>query len=215
MDMLARQLSQIATSISEIRGNEERIPTTVKMSGKENISSITLQPDEEQVKPKLPLEEEESSGRGGGDKLIKETEEAGDHRRPKEVASEERKETEGKKEVPTTIKENVSVAVENKSVSAAKRSENGRCPSGDPAGRLFMHTPGRDYRKHNRQGRPFLKTAKAIINVFDGTRCLDYYGEKYILSLNGTKKPTDMEDLHSVEDIAPPVYEYSMEELLQ
>ncbi|KAL1534770.1 hypothetical protein AAHA92_30908 [Salvia divinorum] len=124
MDMLARQLSQIATSISEIRGNEGRIPTTVKMPGKENISSITLQPDEEQRKPKLPLAEEESLGRGGDDKLIKETEEAGDHRKPKEVASEESEETEGKKEVPTTIKENVSVAVRKQKVPT-KQSDPG------------------------------------------------------------------------------------------
>ncbi|KAL1549351.1 hypothetical protein AAHA92_17466 [Salvia divinorum] len=65
-------------------------------------------------------------------------------------------------------------------------------------------------------GRPFLKTTKTIINVFDGTLFLDYYGEKYTLSMKeATKKLTDMEDLHSVEDIASPVYEYSMEELLQ
>ncbi|XP_042051600.1 uncharacterized protein LOC121796898 [Salvia splendens] len=38
MDMLAKQLSQIATSLSEIRGNEGRIPASVKPSDRENIS---------------------------------------------------------------------------------------------------------------------------------------------------------------------------------
>ncbi|KAL1533103.1 hypothetical protein AAHA92_33036 [Salvia divinorum] len=124
MDMLTRQLSQIATSISEMRGNEERIPATVKMSGKENITSITLQTDGEQVRPKRPLEEEESPEEGGNDKLIKETEEAGDHRKPEEVASKESKETEGKKEVPTTIKENVFVAIRKQKVPT-KHSDPG------------------------------------------------------------------------------------------
>ena len=33
-------------------------------------------------------------------------------------------------------------------------------------------------------GRPFLRTAKTIIDVFDGTICLDYNGEKYTFSID-------------------------------
>ncbi|KAL1541103.1 hypothetical protein AAHA92_25363 [Salvia divinorum] len=280
LDMLARQLSQIATSISEMRGNEGRIPATIKMSGKENINSIGLRPDEEQVRPRRPLEEEKSSG--GGGELIKEAEETGDHKKREEVASEESKETEEKEEVPTTIKENISVVIQRQKVPTKQ---------GDPGmfslpisignnvitqamcdlGASINVLPLTVYQQLNgvkmvdahvviqladcscirpegivensivkvhdfiylvdfyviRTGktpagssgillrRPFSKTAKTIINVFDGTLCLEYYGEKYTLSLNKAKKPTEMEDLHSVEDIAPPDYEYSMEELLQ
>ncbi|XP_042005758.1 GATA zinc finger domain-containing protein 14-like [Salvia splendens] len=42
MDMLAKQLSQIATSQSEMRGNEGRITATVKPPDRANISEITL-----------------------------------------------------------------------------------------------------------------------------------------------------------------------------
>ncbi|KAL1549076.1 hypothetical protein AAHA92_17223 [Salvia divinorum] len=97
-----------------MRGNEGRIPTTVKMLGKENISSIGLRPNEEQVRPKRPLDEEESSG--GGGELIKEAEKTGDHKKPEEVASEESKETEEEEEVPTTIKESISVVIQRQKV---------------------------------------------------------------------------------------------------
>ncbi|KAL1567281.1 hypothetical protein AAHA92_02775 [Salvia divinorum] len=42
MDMLNRQLSQIATSLNEMRGNEGKIPATVKIPGKENANMISL-----------------------------------------------------------------------------------------------------------------------------------------------------------------------------
>ncbi|XP_042009003.1 uncharacterized protein LOC121757541 [Salvia splendens] len=42
MDMLAKQLSQIATSLSEMRGNEGMIPASVQPPDRENISQITL-----------------------------------------------------------------------------------------------------------------------------------------------------------------------------
>ncbi|KAL1548628.1 hypothetical protein AAHA92_16836 [Salvia divinorum] len=61
MDMLNKQLSQIATSLNEMRGNEGRIPATVKIPEKENVSMITLR----------------SSGSKETDKLTKETGQAG------------------------------------------------------------------------------------------------------------------------------------------
>ncbi|KAL1559393.1 hypothetical protein AAHA92_09740 [Salvia divinorum] len=65
-------------------------------------------------------------------------------------------------------------------------------------------------------GRPFLRTAKTIIDVSDGTICLDYHGEKYTFSIDkAMKKPMDMENLHSVDVIAPLVQEYLEEEFLQ
>ncbi|KAL1541279.1 hypothetical protein AAHA92_25522 [Salvia divinorum] len=42
MDMLTRQLSQIATTLNEIRENDGKILATVKMPDKANISQITL-----------------------------------------------------------------------------------------------------------------------------------------------------------------------------
>ncbi|KAL1563931.1 hypothetical protein AAHA92_06348 [Salvia divinorum] len=65
-------------------------------------------------------------------------------------------------------------------------------------------------------GRPFLRTAKTIIDVSDGTICLDYHGEKYTFSIDeAMKKPMDVENLHSVDVIPPLVQEYLEEELQQ
>ncbi|KAL1545257.1 hypothetical protein AAHA92_22003 [Salvia divinorum] len=309
MDMLARQLSQIATSLSEMRGNEGRIPATVKMPGKKNISLITLQPDGNQERHIMQIGDRELSGGGSDDQLIKETGQAEDNlelRRKElesplpqvadqilldpeeEVASEEDKQksekTEERKEAAIVIEEDVSVVIQRKRLPS-KQSDPGMftlpisignieithamcdlrafinvlplsvyqklsgakmvdarvviqladCSCIRPEGVLenmivkihdfiypvdfyVIKTAGSESTGSSGVllGRPFLKTAKTIINVFDGTLCLDYYGEKYTLSMKkATKKPTHMEDLHSVEDIAPPVYEYSMEELLQ
>ncbi|KAL1563838.1 hypothetical protein AAHA92_06261 [Salvia divinorum] len=67
MDMIAKQLSQITTSLSEIRGNEGRIPATVKMSGKENISQIILRSGKAYEGPTMQPKNKESSSRGGID----------------------------------------------------------------------------------------------------------------------------------------------------
>ncbi|KAL1564620.1 hypothetical protein AAHA92_06939 [Salvia divinorum] len=65
-------------------------------------------------------------------------------------------------------------------------------------------------------GRPFLRTVKTIIDVSDGTICLDYHGEKYTFSIDeAMKKPMDVENIHSVDIIAPLVQDYLEEELLQ
>ncbi|XP_047949020.1 uncharacterized protein LOC125194847 [Salvia hispanica] len=65
-------------------------------------------------------------------------------------------------------------------------------------------------------GRPFLRTAKTIIDVFDGTICLDYHGEKYTCNIDeAMKKPLDVENLHSVDIINPLVQEYLEAELMQ
>ncbi|KAL1531086.1 hypothetical protein AAHA92_33805 [Salvia divinorum] len=109
LDMLARQLSQIATYISEMRGNEGKIPATVKMPGKENITTIALQTNEEQTRPNQPLEEGESSG--GGGELIQETEEVGSHKPIEEVASEESRKVEETEEDPNEVEENISMVV--------------------------------------------------------------------------------------------------------
>ena len=37
MDMLAKQMSQLATSLNEMRGHEGRIPASVKPPDRENI----------------------------------------------------------------------------------------------------------------------------------------------------------------------------------
>ncbi|KAL1540755.1 hypothetical protein AAHA92_25063 [Salvia divinorum] len=53
-------------------------------------------------------------------------------------------------------------------------------------------------------GRPFLRTAKTLIDVCEGTICLDYHGEKYTFSIDeAMKKPMDEENLHFVDVITP------------
>ncbi|KAL1559622.1 hypothetical protein AAHA92_09945 [Salvia divinorum] len=69
MDMLNKQLSQIATSLNEMRRTEGRIPATVKMPGKDNVSMITLR----------------SSGSKGTDELTKKTGQAGDDLQRKDL----------------------------------------------------------------------------------------------------------------------------------
>ena len=65
-------------------------------------------------------------------------------------------------------------------------------------------------------GRPFLCTAMTIIDVFDGTRCLDYHGKKYTFRIDeAMKKPLDVENLHAIEVINPLVQEYLETELMQ
>ena len=65
-------------------------------------------------------------------------------------------------------------------------------------------------------GRPFMRTAKTIIDVFDGTICLDYNGEKFTFSIDeAMRKPLDVENLHFVDVINPLVQEFLETELLQ
>ena len=64
-------------------------------------------------------------------------------------------------------------------------------------------------------GRPFLRTAKIIIDVFDGTICSDYNGEKYTFSIDeGMKRPLDVENLYAINVINPLVQEYLETELI-
>ncbi|KAL1545389.1 hypothetical protein AAHA92_22124 [Salvia divinorum] len=64
-------------------------------------------------------------------------------------------------------------------------------------------------------GRPFLKTAKAHIDIFEGTICLDYHGRKCTYGVDKTTDSMDMEDLHSVSIVDPFVQESAEEEKLQ
>ncbi|XP_042027369.1 uncharacterized protein LOC121774589 [Salvia splendens] len=65
-------------------------------------------------------------------------------------------------------------------------------------------------------GRPFLRTTKTIIDVSDGTICLDYHSEKYTFNIDETmKKPLDVENLNSIDVITPLVQEFLEAELLK
>ncbi|XP_042009129.1 uncharacterized protein LOC121757689 [Salvia splendens] len=65
-------------------------------------------------------------------------------------------------------------------------------------------------------GRPFLRTAKTIIDVFDGTISLDYHGEKFNFNIDeAMKKPLDIENMHAVDVINPLVQEFLETELMQ
>ncbi|XP_042067165.1 uncharacterized protein LOC121810465 [Salvia splendens] len=51
MDMLTKQLSQMATTLNEIRGHDGRISATVKMPDRANISKITLRSGKDYAEP--------------------------------------------------------------------------------------------------------------------------------------------------------------------
>ncbi|KAL1568843.1 hypothetical protein AAHA92_00400 [Salvia divinorum] len=74
MDMIAQQLSQIATSLNEMRGNAGSTQAAVKMPGKENISQVVLWSGKAYDRPILQTKNGESSSKGEMDgQLIKET----------------------------------------------------------------------------------------------------------------------------------------------
>ncbi|XP_057811443.1 uncharacterized protein LOC131025664 [Salvia miltiorrhiza] len=57
--------------------------------------------------------------------------------------------------------------------------------------------------------RPFLRTAKSIIDVSNGTICLDYHGEKYTFSIDDAMKtPNDAENAYSIDVTDPFVQEH-------
>ncbi|XP_057811757.1 uncharacterized protein LOC131025994 [Salvia miltiorrhiza] len=65
-------------------------------------------------------------------------------------------------------------------------------------------------------GRPFLRTAKSIIDVSNGTICLDYHGEKYTFSIDeAMKTPNDVENAYSIDMINPLVQEFLETEFMQ
>ncbi|KAL1563938.1 hypothetical protein AAHA92_06355 [Salvia divinorum] len=287
MDMLNKQLSQIATSLNEMRGTEGRIPATVKMPGKDNISMITLRP----------------SGSKGTDRLTKKTGQAGDvfelQRKglraslPKSTypffleleKTNEKKESKEKEEVllPKSankriiIDENPPVIQELPSKHAdpgvftlpitmgGEKIDHAICDLGASInilplsvyqkmeGTKIVHTEreiqladgscispegileNAIVQVHNffypadfhvikmtdaesagssrvLLGRPFLKTAKALINVFAGTICLNYHSKKYTFDIDRTKLSLNMEDLNAVSIAKPLVQESSEEE---
>ncbi|KAL1548155.1 hypothetical protein AAHA92_16428 [Salvia divinorum] len=71
MDMMVKQLSQIATSLNAMRGNDEKIPVTVKIPERETISKITLRSGKAYEEPKITGE--------GEDELVKQTGRTGDN----------------------------------------------------------------------------------------------------------------------------------------
>ncbi|XP_042051631.1 uncharacterized protein LOC121796939 [Salvia splendens] len=59
MDMLTKQLTQMAMTLNEIRGYDGKIPATVKMPDKANISKITLRSGKDYDEPLGRTEEED------------------------------------------------------------------------------------------------------------------------------------------------------------
>ncbi|XP_042056237.1 uncharacterized protein LOC121800800 [Salvia splendens] len=54
LDMLTKQLSQVAMSLGELRGNEGKIPATVQQPGRENISEVSLRSGKVYQSPSPP-----------------------------------------------------------------------------------------------------------------------------------------------------------------
>ncbi|XP_047961388.1 uncharacterized protein LOC125206139 [Salvia hispanica] len=82
MDMMAKQLSQIAVSLNEIRGNEGKLPATVKPPDRANISHITLRSGRGYEGPTLEIDEEvpAQASKGKESQVFQ-----GDSPRPREV----------------------------------------------------------------------------------------------------------------------------------
>ena len=57
-NLMSKQLSHIATSPSDMRGNEGRIPASVKPPGRANVSQVTLRPGIAYEGPKLKVNDE-------------------------------------------------------------------------------------------------------------------------------------------------------------
>lgn len=65
-------------------------------------------------------------------------------------------------------------------------------------------------------GRPFLRTAKTIVDIAEGTICIDFHGENFTFNIDeAMKKTIDSENLCFVDVIDPLVQEYLEAELLQ
>ncbi|KAL1536014.1 hypothetical protein AAHA92_28726 [Salvia divinorum] len=336
MDMLTRQLSQIATSINELRGNDGKIPAIVKLSGKENIRDSYELRKEDLLKPFPQMADPFF--------LDQEPEVASKEREGKEEEKEEVTPESLKKEVPQTkpfpyrgaakkkredpvdfmeifgkleinlpflqalklspfsrfikefiagktqsdgkivIGENDSAVIQKKKLPSKQtdpgmftlpitigdvKVEHAMCDLGasinvlpysvytrlvgarlvetkvviqladrsciNPVGVLenvivkvhdFLHPADFHVIKISKDssaessgvllGRPFLRTAKMLIDVCEGTICLDYHREKYTFSIDeAMKKLMDVENLHSVDVIAPLVQEYLEEEFLK
>ncbi|KAL1544655.1 hypothetical protein AAHA92_21477 [Salvia divinorum] len=288
MDMLNKQLSQIATSLNKMRGTEGRIPATVKMPGKDNVSMITLRP----------------SGCKGTDELTNKTGQAGDDLQRKDLRASlpkstdpfflelemanEKEESKEKEEVllpksaskkividknPPVIQElpskhtdpgvfTLPITVGGEKVDHAicdlgasinilplsvfqrmKRTvmtytdkviqlADGSCikPVGIlenatvkvqnflyPADFHVIRMSDTESAGSSRVllGRLFLKTAKTIIDVFEGTIILRYHGKKYTFGVDRTTLSLNMEELNAVKVAEPPVQEASEEEKLK
>ncbi|KAL1565662.1 hypothetical protein AAHA92_07847 [Salvia divinorum] len=294
MDMLTRQLSQIATSINKMRGNDGKIPATVKMPGRENVSLITLRSSKAYEGPPMKVDGG-PSGKGDTDRLIKETALA-----EPEVVTEERKSEEKREEkvglpqgsssgMPQTdrkimVDENISAVIQKKNLPS-KHTDPGMftlpITMGDvkidqaicDLGASINILPLSVYQKINGArmvntevviqladcscihqegilenviievhdflypvdfhvirmtesesagssrillGQPFLKTARAIIDVFNGTICLNYHGEKCTFSVEEVMRNSmDVENLHSVNVISPRAQGHSEKKLLK
>ncbi|XP_042035144.1 uncharacterized protein LOC121781475 [Salvia splendens] len=55
LEMLTKQLSQVAMSLGELRGNEGKIPATVQPPGRENISEVSLRSGKVYQSPIAPV----------------------------------------------------------------------------------------------------------------------------------------------------------------
>ncbi|XP_042029764.1 uncharacterized protein LOC121776640 [Salvia splendens] len=55
LDMLTKQLSQVAMSLGELRGNEGKIPATVQPPGRENINEVSLRSGRVYQSPSPPV----------------------------------------------------------------------------------------------------------------------------------------------------------------
>ncbi|KAL1557123.1 hypothetical protein AAHA92_12648 [Salvia divinorum] len=287
MDMLNKQLSQIATSLNEMRGTEGRIPATVKKPGKDNVSMITLRPSGSKVTDELTKktgqEEDDLQRKDLRASLPKST---NPFFLELEMAN-EKKESKEKEEVllpksaskriiidknPPVIQElpskhadpgvftlpitvggeeidhaicDLGASINIIPLSMFQRMEktmmtytdrviqlaDGSCIK--PVGilenatikvRNFLYPA--DFhviRMSNTEsagvsrvllGSPFLKTAKAIIDVFEGTISLRYHGKKYTFGDDRTTLSMDME-LNAVMVAEPPEQEASEEEKME
>ncbi|XP_042044806.1 uncharacterized protein LOC121790731 [Salvia splendens] len=298
MDMLAKQMSHIATSLNEMRGNEGRIPASVKPPDRANISQITLRSGREYKGPTMKIDDQEltvmrtkveneevrrESGeffKGDSSKTVKPFPYRGEARKRKDdqalklpLFSKFIKEFiagKTKSDGKIVIGENISAVIQKRRLSSKRtdpsmfalpisignvKIEHAMCDLGASINVLplslskkladrscispecmlenvivkvhdFLYPVDFHVIKMSEHesaesrrvllGRPFLRTTKTIIDVFDGRICLDYHGEKFTFNIDeALKKPLDVENLHAVDIINPLVQEYLETKLMQ
>ncbi|XP_041995775.1 uncharacterized protein LOC121745894 [Salvia splendens] len=271
MDMLTKKLSQMDTTLNKIRGHDGRIPATVKMPDRANISKITLSSGKDYAEPLGRTDEGDSRENSEGT-LLKEargTSNAVKRLKPYPYRGEPKRfikdfiAGKAKADGKIVIGESVSVVIQKRRLHSKRtdpgmftlpiiigdvKIEHAMCDMGasinvlpfsvykrltgvslvdtkvfiqladrsciSPEGVLenvivrvhdFLYPADFHVIRMNEfeagessgvlLGRPFVRTTKTIIDVSDGTICLDYHGEKFTFNIDEAMgKPLDTEN---------------------
>ncbi|XP_057779644.1 uncharacterized protein LOC130998230 [Salvia miltiorrhiza] len=287
MEGLTRQISQLATTVNQLKGNQGALPSQVQLNPRENISMITLRSDKELSEPTTQNSKGCSSKASGAESELQKSENFGGptdsaaqntdtsdltKQNGNPIAMQKGKEAEhklvegeqSKVHIPSSIHdpkieipvlfprstlipqlskflkdfiagkskksgkivmgENVSAVIQKQlppkckdlavynSLNGVKLIDtrvviqlaDGSCahPEGlenvlvkvnnfvYPADFYVVKMSGMQSKESAGVllGRPFLRTTRSVINVYSGTICLDYHGEKFTFNIDDTIK---------------------------